>query len=484
MVLSCKKEYVSELPSIQFKDLNFEVGGSTVEISFGTKDLSNYSISSSDESWVRARIDVEHSRILVQADPNKTYDIRTATMTILDFKDGNTKRTFNVSQDAMKGLIVDNNEYLVPMAGGSFTVTFQKNVDYTVQIPADATWITQTGSKTRGLEPGSVTFTVAKNNTGDARQAIINIVGDGLSPEQVLVTQEFKAFFNITEKEFTIDELGGELEVHINTNVSFDVYPSEDWVYGYDRTTVDEENYIQKLRVDPYYLRDRGRTTTLSIGNPAYSNTSATIKVEQNRTFYIRTTEDIINMLIGDRYGLSLYNPNERKYSWYSDNEAVATVNEDGVIAAISSGVANISVASEDERYNDFIMVNVEKPFDIKDYISGSWSYRYAADTISQVRSTFVNSSSQTVYLSSYKLYNDSTVVESDPNYNLLPVAGGSRETSSYTPIYSSKNYWAEWVFYFNYKYYLLKIDKSGEYTITEVTTSSTRAATRRRTRK
>ena len=492
VLLSCEKDYVSELPSMQFKDLTFEVGGSTTEISFGTQDLSNFSISTSNESWVRARIDVEHSRILVQVDPNNTYDERSATVTIQDFKDGVSKRSFKVTQEGMKGLIVEENEYVVPMAGGTFTVNLKKNVNFTVEIPTTATWITVQSTKagTRGLEPATVTFNVAKNNTGNTRQAIIKIVGEGVNPELISVTQDFKAFFKVTEKEFTLDELGGELEIHVNTNINFDVYSIVDWIYSYDRIIVDEENFIQKLRVDPYRpdLSDRlsrGRQTTFTIGNSAYSDATATINVSQERTFYINEKNSIIDMLIGQRYGLSLINFNKKNYTWESDNKEVATVNEDGVISALSTGVANISVSSEDGKYSDYVMVNVEKPFDIKDYVSGSWSYRYAADTISQVRSTIANSSQKTIYLKSYALYNDSSIVESDPNYNQMAVAGGSRESSSYTPIKSSKNYWAEWVFYYDYKNYLLKINSSGEYTITEVATAATtRSGSRRKSRR
>ena len=60
------------------------------------------------------------------------------------------------------------------------SVVIKRNVDFQVEIPQAATsWISLVqNATTRGLEPKTLTFAVAKNYSGAAREAIINVVNE------------------------------------------------------------------------------------------------------------------------------------------------------------------------------------------------------------------------------------------------------------------------------------------------------------------
>ena len=91
----------------------------------------------------------------------------------------NNVRSFNVSQKQVDEIKVGQNEYQAQHVGGEVTIELQKNVDYTVVIPADATWITENkNAKTRGLEKASVVLTIAPNNSGSYRSASLIRIKD------------------------------------------------------------------------------------------------------------------------------------------------------------------------------------------------------------------------------------------------------------------------------------------------------------------
>jgi len=49
--------------------------------------------------------------------------------------------------------------------------------------------------------------------------------------------------------------------------------------------------------------------------------------------------------------------------TWESDNPDVAAVSEDGLVTALSKGVANITVTTEDGGFTDSVKITVSKPY-------------------------------------------------------------------------------------------------------------------------
>lgn len=487
---SCEKEYVSELQTLNIQNMAFGVNNDIQQQTFANHDLSNYSITSS-EAWVTGRIDVVNSAIIVYVSKNDTYDNRTATLTIKDFKDGISTKSFTVTQDGMKGLIVDEDTYEIGTNGGLVDVTVRKNVDFEVIIPTTDTWVKVVSkSHTRGLENATVTFSVEKNRSGVSRSSVITICNkaEGLT-QYIAINQGFTAEFSVDTKAFTCDELANDFIVAIKANFVVDIFVMEEWITPIERTEIDEDNFTQTFRVQPFNDKRASRTANIYIENNVVGK-SATIKVTQNRTFYLNIYDKTIEM--GERFPIDgsgyFVNTNDRPAVWYSTDTTVVTVNQQGVAIGVGQGTANVVVSSEDGNYTDYMMVTVNRPFDIRDYISSEWSYTYAADTISAVNSTFINGSDNTVYLKSFKLYNDSVKIAEYPNYNYMAVKTKERVMSNFFSIKSSKSYWIDWIYTYNGKEYTIRLDKSGKYydptdvvpTPVDTTTTSAAATSRR----
>ena len=483
---SCEKEYVSELPTLTIQDMTFDVDGGIKEQVFTDHDVSNYSVSSS-VNWCRAQIDVKQSRLLVNVDENGTYDTRTATLTIKDFRDGVSTRSLTVTQDNKKGIEIDETIYNVPMEGGTVSVVIKRNVDFQVEIPQAATsWISLVqNATTRGLEPKTLTFAVAKNYSGAAREAIINVVNEkeNLSVS-FLIHQSFEAIFDYSPKSLEFDELGGTQDVDVTANFSLISYSPDYWL-GVKQEKIDETHYKYHLTAAPFDLKMEKRTAEFLMQNTSVGKT-ATVKITQYRTLYIKKSEMTVEVgskiaLVGDEL---LVNMNDKEVTFISSNPDIATVNNDGTIIGVSPGVCNITVSSLDGLYKDYMYVNVETPYNWEDYVTAAWEYEYDATTgkVKAVNCTFTNNTKNVIYLNAYKLYNnDVKIAEGEPKKTLSSQQDYSL-TSSKPIADPDKPYYIEWEFTYDTSDYKMTFDQDKKKTITKVTpTAASRKARSRR---
>ena len=102
--------------------------------------------------------------------PNETYDSRSAEIIFYD-KNSDLKETLTITQVQMDAIILSQKEINVAKEGETIEVKVNTNVDFEVQIPSDATWITQTDS--RALTEKSIYLKIAENTGDDAREAEI-----------------------------------------------------------------------------------------------------------------------------------------------------------------------------------------------------------------------------------------------------------------------------------------------------------------------
>ena len=58
-------------------------------------------------------------------------------------------------------------------------------------------------------------------------------------------------------------------------------------------------------------------------------------------------------------------NATNKNVTWNSSDDAVATVDENGLITAISSGDAIITVTTEDGNYQDYCIITVAQSFSV-----------------------------------------------------------------------------------------------------------------------
>ena len=482
---SCEKEYVSELQSLTFADMSFNVDGGTQTQVFTNHDLSNYSIKST-EAWAAGLIDVKNATIYISVDENATYDERTAKITISDFKDGVSSKSFTVKQDSKKGIIVDKDSYTIGMSGGELAITINKNVDYEVTIPTDvAKWVSVASKAgSRGLQPSTLTLKVERNRSGAVRQGAIKIANsqEGLQ-QTITITQEFEASFSVTPLTMEFDELKHDTVVMVHANFTVYPYCQDSWLTYKRNGKETDDDFTYSLYIQPFYEKAAKRTTTFLVDNSQVGK-AAEVKITQYRTLYFKSEEKVMEVgqylaLEGDE---EVVNTREIPVIYASSDTTVATITSYGRVTGIGEGYCTITVSSEDGKYKDYMYITVNKAFDIKEHITSSWAFREQGDSVYAIKSTIRNNSTdKTIRLKSHKIYfNDGKGTDSD-TYNDEALTAGSKESTDFVEIHGSKKYWVEWVFSYDNKNYLLKHEKGAEKpTITEVVASSRKATTRK----
>ena len=169
----------------------FTVSDAGETISVDIKSNVEYGVQMPDVDWITdeasSRGMSSHTLKYVIA-PNEGYDARSAEIVFYD-KNSDLKETLKVIQAQKDAIIISKKEYDVKAEGEIIEVKLSANVDFEVQIPSEATWITQTES--RALTEKIVYLKVAENAGEENRSAEI-IFKDKKSDlsEKVTITQK------------------------------------------------------------------------------------------------------------------------------------------------------------------------------------------------------------------------------------------------------------------------------------------------------
>lgn len=501
---SCGEDYESRLPELLIKDMSFEATTSsqTQSQQFRNEDMSNFSITT-NATWCTAKIDYDTSTINVtvnargmsedtDADP---YSDRSCVVTITDVRSNNV-RSFNVSQKQVDEIKLGQNEYQAQHGGGEVTIELQKNVDYTVVIPTDATWITENkNAKTRGLEKASVVLTVAPNNSGSYRSAKVSIKSNNDKiVREVKISQLFVPSYTIETDKFSIDELAQTIKVNITANFKYEIYPEDEWVSSGGRETVTETEFVQKFDVTAFKEKKDNRETTVEFyayvklgeGDDDYDEIRKTITITQNRTLYI--PKDSLHLAVGDSAVVEVTNTEKRDLVWSSSNEKEFTVDAKGQVKCISNegdGKATITVKSKDGKYSDEIIAVAKKPVDLKDYLKCSWITKTATKegvSTETLNFNIKNTSDQPITLTNYSFYKDSLDVSPwDASDISEPLGGNGSKTIDLGTAPTTNYYMTLKYTYLNEKY-ILGFSKKGVMTIKKEEATKP-AATRRSSR-
>jgi len=416
--VSCSKdEYHSRLPELIVKDMTFEQGAQTKEQVFRNEDLSNFS-AISDQDWCVPQVDIQNSKITISVRANDTYDARTAKVTITDTKD-NTTRSFTVSQAQFDEIKIEGDLYEVEMEGGEVAIEVKSNVSFTVQVE-DVDWIKYTS--TRGLESSTVLLSVSKNNSGGERAGVVRILNSDKEIEKTAtIRQKFTPEWNIAQSSFTLDELGQEIAVRVQTNFQLDLYVYDPWIIKGEKETVDGDGtYNQTFKVSAFTEKKESRTSQIVFENLTYDK-SHTINVTQMRTFYI--PKESMAIIAGDSLIVDLKNTKKREVKWESSDPTIATVNQSGMVKGVGDGTARITATSTDGKYSDYISIVSEKPKDLYNYLSYDWQSTYKSmkkekytdghtegdevSVLSSVGCSMTNKSNFNIQLTKCTLYRD-----------------------------------------------------------------------------
>ena len=292
LVTSCSKEYSSPLKGQVVKDLTFESSQSSKSVTIADADLTGFTIKSS-ELWCTAAAQGKVLSVTVRE--NDTYDDRQATITVTDPGD-QTTITFKVMQKQNDAILIDGSTFVVPEEGGDINIKIQSNVNYEVEIPASATWLTKsTRASTRGLVSSTIVLTAEKNNSGEEREAIVTFIDkeSGVS-SKITIKQSLTPYLEIEKNQITLSEDEKEIEIVVKTNINVETVISNDWITDNGRDSNGDLNFTQKLKVSKNNSGDE-RESIVTFEDKKYGLTSK-ITIKQSLTPYIEIDKNQISL--------------------------------------------------------------------------------------------------------------------------------------------------------------------------------------------
>ena len=409
-------EYSSRLRELIIKDVMFESneeeGALSRTSTFRNEDLTNYR-AVPDASWCHVSFDVANSQMTVMVDENDSYEERKAIVTLSDIMAPEVTRTFTVTQKQNNVIRASQTIIDVKTEGGNFDIEFEYNVnDY--EISCDADWVAyRVDNKTRGLSKGIISISVAENQSGLRRSASLSISSESVwDPVDIIIDQEYvkKEFFNLLDNYYEIDELGGNVSVGAQTNMTtFTIFdPQNSWAkLGELEFFPDLVAVVQHVNVSPFTAKEPSRTTTL------YFN--ETVTIIQYRNIYIK--ESGLSMLRGESKSLSVYTRDSEAVRWSSSDESVATVDANGKVTGVGVGTVTITATSSNGKYKDSVPVTIEKPEDLRDYLDYEWQPYFDGDEVEALACTLNNGSKYNIQLTRVEVYSDLKML-SYTNYN------------------------------------------------------------------
>lgn len=255
-----------------------EAEGGEVKIEVKANIDFEYSIDEKAKAWITSPSSraLKTSNLVFKVAANEETDKREATVTI---KSGNFKEEVKIYQAGAKpSITLTKNEFVVPSAGDTIAVEVKSNVNVEVELPAEATWISE--NKSRAMSTNTYYFIIAESQEYDQREAYINFTNkdNGLA-DTVKVVQAQKDAIVLAKNEYEFGVDGGALDLEILTNVDVTV-SIPDSVKGWI-TQVQSRGLVSKtLHFDIAVCsanEDRSGTITLSGGDAVQ-----TIAIKQN----------------------------------------------------------------------------------------------------------------------------------------------------------------------------------------------------------
>lgn len=125
-------------------------------------------------------------------------------------------------------LLLSQSEYTVGSEGETIKVEIKSNTSYSIEMP-DVEWISE--EKTRNISTYTHYFSVAQNDTYDARSAEIKFTDEANGLEQTLIINQMqKDAIILAQNVYEMPSEGGNLKFDVRANVDFEVTVSAGWI--------------------------------------------------------------------------------------------------------------------------------------------------------------------------------------------------------------------------------------------------------------
>ncbi len=189
-LVSCKKEE-QITPEIKANQTEY-----TIPLE-GTEETTFYVEFTTNVDWTAAvKEDVEWisispkkgvagaGKIKIVAVANSDNDPRTAVLVVTA---GTAQQEFTLTQQQQDAFSLVQSSAEIDRNGGTVEVKVMTNIDYTVTIPSDVTWITKADTKAYGEQ--TTVLTVTKSDEIGPRSAVVTVSADGFEEQTFTVSQ-------------------------------------------------------------------------------------------------------------------------------------------------------------------------------------------------------------------------------------------------------------------------------------------------------
>ena len=355
-ISSCQKTQEAELTLIG-ADIESSAYGSSGYITFTANR--DWSVSSL-ESWIHVSPSSGSASeipitVNIICDSNTTYEDRSGTIMI---RVEDQLQTITVKQPANLDIILPTQVFDLQSDSQTIEVEVKANVDYSVDISAD--WIKQIGTK--ALTSTILVFSIEKNETFDAREGRITVIPDqpGVSEQAIIVKQAQKDAVIVEKSSYDMPYGGGEIELKLDANVSFDVKPEADWIHHIQTKALSRSTVYLTVDDNPTYSSRKGEIIISQQNGPL----KYTIIINQEGRIAVNSIElDItkISLKPGETAILSATvkpdNATDKTITWTSSDSSIASVDGNGKVTASAAGEANITATAGDKTTTCWVIV-------------------------------------------------------------------------------------------------------------------------------
>lgn len=345
---SCQK--APELTLTGPASLEISADGGSNSITFTANR--DWSVRSSD-SWVSVSPSSGTASdgtvtVSIRCSENTTYEDRSATITITMEE---LTQTVTVKQPANLEIVIPTQSFNLASDARSIEVEVQSNIQYTVSI--SDSWIKQTGTK--GLTTNKLTFSVDENTTYEARSATITIKPQNATvQEQVIsVKQAQKDALTVEKTNFDMPYGGGEIEVKVEANVSFDVKPSVDWIHYVETKALNSSSIVLRIDENKTFSAREGK---IEIAQKSGS-LSILVTVKQNEhptlpyfSFTAQQDECIVKLTNYGGNAPAIHYSHDQ-INWTEWDYSSITLNKGEKVYLKSTGISN-----DDQCYSTFVI--------------------------------------------------------------------------------------------------------------------------------
>ena len=358
-------------------------------------------------------------------------------------------------------LTLTQNEYNVSSSAQEIAIEISSNFDYDVTLP-NVDWISKVTSQTRGLSTHTLRLAIAENTDYDARSAKIKFYDKNSDlSEEVTITQSQKNALLIDKKEYEFYEDGGTLSIDVNTNIDYAISIDCEWIKENSASTRGLEKKNSTFSVSAM-TDNSSRKGTVTFSNEA-TGVSESVVVKQVRAIFFEVST--LDLMEGSEKKINITNNSGQSITWSSSNEAVAAVDNNGLVKALGGGSATITAKTSDGKHACTCAINVKN---ITNFINAKGTAGVVFSSNSHISYgsfinwTFYNNSSEKVYIKTLQLIDGITGeggnlmsidkdVEANSNVSFSTTIGllgiNSPVTGRFRYEYKGKEYIADGVF-------------------------------------